>query len=119
MNATAYNIHVINHYAMCRNGAESYQTCPHGFDAQVLLQAAACGNLKILTMLEAAGGRVDMRNAAGMTPLAYSAAQGNVKALETLIAKGANLHTRNQDGTTPLHQAATCGNQVRLCTTTT
>ncbi|KAL3155421.1 hypothetical protein ABBQ38_010978 [Trebouxia sp. C0009 RCD-2024] len=81
--------------------------------ATPLARAAACGNIKILDMLEAAGVRVDMRNASGMTPLAYSAAlaQGNVKALETLIAKGANLHTRNQDGTMPLHQAATCGNQ--------
>lgn len=81
-----------------------------------LLQAAACGNVKIINMLEAAGGKVDMRNASGMTPLAYSAAQGNIKALQTLIAKGADLHTRNQDGTTPLHQAAVSGHQVRPCT---
>ena len=53
-----------------------------------------------------------MRNASGMTPLAYSAGQGNVKALQTLIDRGANVHTRNKDGTTPLHQAASSGNQV-------
>lgn len=64
-------------------------------------------------MLERAGGRVDMRNASGMTPLAYSAGQGNVKALQTLIDRGADVHTRNKDGTTPLHQAASSGNQVR------
>ena len=81
-----------------------------------VLQAAACGNVKIITMLEGAGGKVDMRNASGMTPLAYSAGQGNVKALQTLIDRGANLHTRNKDGTTPLHQAASSGNQVHGCT---
>lgn len=65
-------------------------------------------------MLERAGGKVDMRNASGMTPLAYSAGQGNVKALQTLIDRGANVHTRNKDGTTPLHQAASSGNQVTV-----
>lgn len=59
----------------------------------MLLQAAACGNVKIITLLERSGGRVDMRNASGMTPLAYSAEQGNVKALQTLIDRGANVHT--------------------------
>ena len=78
------------------------------------VQAAACGNVKIIHMLEVAGGRVDMRNAQGMTPLAYAAGQGNVKALCTLISRGADVHTRNKDGTTPLHQAAASGNQVGL-----
>ena len=79
------------------------------------MQSAACGNVKIITLLEGAGGKVDVRNAAGMTPLAYAAGQGNVKALHTLINRGANVHTRNKDGTTPLHQAASSGNQVRCC----
>lgn len=80
----------------------------------VFVQTAACGNVKIIMMLEPARGKVDMRNASGMTPLAYSAGQGNVKALQTLIDRGANVHTRNKDGTTPLHQAASSGNQVRV-----
>ena len=77
-----------------------------------VLQAAQCGNVKIITMLEKAGGQINVTNTSGMTPLAYSAGQGNVKALHILLNKGADLNFYNQDGTTPLHQAASSGNQV-------
>ena len=79
-----------------------------------VLQAAQCGNVKIITMLEKAGGQINVTNTSGMTPLAYSAGQGNVKALHILLNKGANVNFCNQDGTTPLHQAASSGNQVQL-----
>ena len=78
------------------------------------MQAAACGNMVVIKLLQKAGGRVNVRNTAGMTPLAYAASRGQAQLVSTLISMGCPVDTRNRDGTTPLHQAATAGNQVQL-----
>ena len=78
------------------------------------LQAAACGSMVVIKLLQKAGGRVNVRNTAGMTPLAYAASRGQAQLVSTLISMGCPVDTRNKDGTTPLHQAATAGNQVQL-----
>ena len=57
---------------------------------------------------------MNVRNTAGMTPLAYAASRGQDQLVSTLISMGCPVDTRNRDGTTPLHQAATAGNQVQL-----
>lgn len=66
----------------------------------------------VIKLLEKAGGRVNVRNTAGMTPLAYAAARGQAHLVTTLINMACPVDTRNRDGTTPLHQAASAGNQV-------
>ncbi len=68
----------------------------------------------VIKLLQKAGGRVNVRNTAGMTPLAYAASRGQAQLVSTLISMGCPVDTRNRDGTTPLHQAATAGNQVQL-----
>jgi len=68
----------------------------------------------VIKLLQEAGGRVNVRNTAGMTPLAYAASRGQAQLVSTLISMGCPVDTRNKDGTTPLHQAATAGNQVQL-----
>ena len=78
------------------------------------LQAAACGNMVVIKLLEKAGGKVNVRNTAGMTPLAYAASRGQAQLVSTLITMGCPVDTPNRDGTTPLHQAAIAGNQVPL-----
>lgn len=77
-----------------------------------VLQAAACGNMAVIKLLENAGGKVNVRNTAGLTPLAHAASRGQAQLVSTLISMGCPVDTRNKDGTTPLHQAAIAGNQV-------
>ena len=67
----------------------------------------------VIKLLQKAGGTVNVRNTAGMTPLAYAASRGQAQLVSTLISMGCPVDTRNKDGTTPLHQAATAGNQVQ------
>lgn len=68
----------------------------------------------VIKLLEKAGGKVNVRNTAGMTPLAYAASRGQAQLVSTLITMGCPVDTPNRDGTTPLHQAAIAGNQVPL-----
>lgn len=76
------------------------------------MQAAACGSTQVLNILHKAGAQVNVRNAAGLTPLAYAAGRGQVQLVSTLLKMGCEVDIRSQDGTTPLHQAATAGSQV-------
>ena len=66
----------------------------------------------MLNILRKAGAQVNVRNASGLTPLAYAAGRGQAQLVNALISMGCHVDTRSQDGTTPLHQAATAGNQV-------
>lgn len=96
---------------LCINTLSFLKICPIWL---VCLQAAACGSTQVLNILRKAGAQVNVRNASGLTPLAYAAGRGQAQLVSALISMGCHVDTRSQDGTTPLHQAATAGNQVDL-----
>jgi hypothetical protein len=54
---------------------------------------------------------VNVRNAAGETPLMMAALRQNLPAMQQLLARGAVV---NQDGWTPLHYAATGGSEAAM-----
>ena len=76
------------------------------------LQATACGSTEVINILRQAGAQVNVRNAIGLTPLAFAAGRGQAQLVSTIISMGCHVDSRNKDGTTPLHQAASAGNQV-------
>lgn len=69
--------------------------------------AAARGDTDAIERILAEGADVDMRNAAGRTPLAEAAKRGRLAAVRALLRHGAEVDVYDtQSGFTPLHLAA-------------
>lgn len=77
-----------------------------------LLLALRLGSLKVADFfLSQSGVKVDVRNAAGESPLMMAALKGHLSQANQLIKKGANV---NKPGWTPLHYASTNATPVSL-----
>ena len=68
--------------------------------------AAQRDNLAAITRILDAGGNVDEKDAAGLTPLHYAADANRRAAAELLLMRGANVNAKADNGDTPLHSAA-------------
>ena len=64
--------------------------------------ATRAKNLRYVNFLIAAGANVNMRNAAGETPLVIASNLGFIEAVPSLIAAGARIDESNSTGETPL-----------------
>ncbi len=74
---------------------------------QTPLQGAAhSGNVRIASLLLAAGARVNARTETGRTALHFAVADDRLDMIRLLIAKGADVHARDAQGANPLDEAA-------------
>jgi hypothetical protein len=64
------------------------------------------GNLKAVKQHIVAGSDLNIRTAAGTTPLERAVVADHAEAVEVLIEAGADVNSRNNEGSTPLHTAA-------------
>ena len=67
--------------------------------------AAAMGNLRMASMLTAAGARVDSNEETGRTALHFAALGSHLDIIRFLLEKGADVNARDADGTSPLDEA--------------
>ncbi len=67
------------------------------------------GCAEVIAMLLERGGRTNMKDAMGLTPLHHAAGAGNVPALKALLAAKADVRAVDNAGSTPLHWAAARG----------
>jgi len=67
-------------------------------------QAAASGNLTVLSALTQTTNRLEVRNEQGLTPLQVAVQEGHLGAAALLVDKGADVHVRDAEGNTLLHR---------------
>jgi len=72
----------------------------------VLHLAAASGNLDLVKLLIGRGVGPDIRDDAGVTPLAEACRTGQVRVARFLLEHGADAKAKDGDGWTPLHYSA-------------
>ena len=74
--------------------------------ASPLWNAALHGDLKILSVLIAAGAKLDSRGGTGSTPLMIASSRASASCVAFLLAKGSSVHQVDDLGYTVLHYAS-------------
>ena len=75
------------------------------YSKNILIRAAANGNLRVLKQSLRKGADVNIRDSNGKTPLVIAAEHGHIEAINVLIEAGARLNKRHSNGKTPLIMA--------------
>jgi ankyrin repeat protein len=70
-----------------------------------LQNAAYLGNVRIASLLLAAGAQVNTKGTTGRTALHFAVLSSRLDVMQLLIEKGADLNTRDVEGTSPLDDA--------------
>ncbi len=74
--------------------------------AQEIFDAVKNGDLaKVKTLIEKDSSLLNIKDAAGNTPLHHAAIMGSVELAELLLSKGADINAVNAQQNTPLHEA--------------
>lgn len=95
---------LLAHEADPNTGASS-QAPGSEFPQTPLQIAASMGNLRIASMLVAAGAQVGARTATGREALHFAAVGNHLDVIRLLIEKGADVNTRDAHGVSPLDDA--------------
>ena len=80
-----------------------------GGDGSLLYEAAAAGDVRQVKRLLAAGGKVDMRDSAGRTPLLLATHADHVEVARLLIEAGADVNAKDTIEDTPFLYAGAEG----------
>jgi uncharacterized protein len=92
-------------------GVEVIDANTRGLHANCPLHVAAVwGDCEAISVLVAAGARIDQPGEHGFTPLMEAIGQGNIEAVRHLISLGAGARP-NDHGDTPCQYAKICGNE--------
>ena len=74
--------------------------------SSALHQAAAAGDVQSIRVLVAAGAKLDQRDTADLTPIAYAVRNGSLPATKALIAAGADVNVVMQGKSLLMHVVA-------------
>lgn len=98
---------------LCLGSAQANESNPTTLSPDYMTALRSGDAAKLRTILDK-GSPINVRDAAGNTPLIHSAVYGNVSFIRLLLDRGADVNATNSAGATALMRAATNYEKVRL-----